>query len=56
MSIVRESGYRSVAFPLIGAGTGGGNEAKVIEVIHDELEKVKFDGEVRIVRYRPNAT
>ena len=55
MSIVRESAYRSVAFPLIGAGTGGGNEAKIIEIIRDELESIQFDGEVRIVRYRPNA-
>ena len=56
MSIVCENGYHSVAFPLIGAGTGGGNEAKALEIILDELEAVKFDGEVRIVRYRPNAT
>lgn len=56
MSLARESGYRSVAFPLIGAGTGGGNEAKVLEIIQDELAMIEFDGEVRIVRYRPNAT
>lgn len=56
MSIVRESGYRSVAIPLIGAGTGGGDESKVIEIIQDELEAIKYDGEVRIVRYRRNAT
>jgi O-acetyl-ADP-ribose deacetylase (regulator of RNase III) len=56
MSIARKRGYRSVAFPLIGAGTGGGNEAKVLEIIRDALEKFDFEGEVRIVRYRPNAT
>jgi O-acetyl-ADP-ribose deacetylase (regulator of RNase III) len=56
MTIARERGFRSVAFPLIGAGTGGGNEAKVLEIIRDELEAFSFEGEVRIVRFRPNPT
>ena len=56
MAIVKDRGYRSVAFPLIGAGTGGGKEGEVVAVMQNELENVKYDGDVRIVRYRKNTT
>jgi len=52
MDIVREQSYRSVAFPLIGAGSGGGKAKRVLAIIRDELEQTEYDGEVRIVRYR----
>jgi len=52
MAVAKEKGYRSIAFPLIGAGSGGGNPAKVLEFIRDELRSINYDGEVRIVRYR----
>lgn len=52
MAVVREGGYRSVAFPLIGAGTGGGKEEAVLAIIREELESIDYDGEARIVRYR----
>jgi len=55
MAIVEEKGYRSIAFPLIGAGSGGGSPAKVLEFMRDELRSVDYDGEVRIIRYRPGA-
>src|SRR5689334_3639091 len=55
MAIAREKGYRSIAFPLIGAGSGGGSPANVLELMRDELRSIDFDGEVRIVRYRPGA-
>ena len=55
MAIAQERGYRSLAFPLIGAGSGGGSAAKVLECMCDELRSIDFDGEVRIVRYRPGA-
>jgi O-acetyl-ADP-ribose deacetylase (regulator of RNase III) len=45
-------GYRSIAFPLIGAGTGGASEEQVLAVMRDALSAVEFEGEVRIVRYR----
>ncbi|GIW79455.1 MAG: hypothetical protein KatS3mg105_1262 [Gemmatales bacterium] len=51
MAIAKNRGYKSVAIPLIGAGSGGGNPAKVQSIIEDELTKCDFDGEVRIVRY-----
>lgn len=51
MAIAKARGYRSVALPLIGAGSGGGKADEVQAMIEDELSKCDFDGEVRIVRY-----
>lgn len=51
MAIAETRGYRSIAFPLIGAGTGGGKAKKVIAMMQDELTGIEFEGEVRIVRY-----
>ena len=45
--------FRSIAFPLIGAGTGGTREATVLDWMRQELDAMTFDGEVRIVRYLP---
>ena len=42
-------GFRTIAFPLIGAGTGGGGEEKVLKTMQDELSRLEFDGDVRIV-------
>lgn len=53
MAIAKEKGYRSIAFPLVGAGSGGGSPQKVLGYMRDELRSIEFDGEVRIVRYRP---
>ena len=44
--------YCSIAFPLIGAGTGGGREEKVLGWMLDELERVEFEGQVIVVRLR----
>lgn len=53
LAVARRRGYRSVAFPLIGAGSGGGNVDRVREWMCDELEKADYDGEARLVLYRP---
>ncbi len=44
--------FRSVAIPLIGAGTGGGSEDDVQEIIVEECNHFDYDGEVVIVRYK----
>ncbi len=49
---VVELGHRSVAFPLIGAGSGGGSGEQVESWMLDELRSVEFDGVVVVVRYR----
>lgn len=43
---------RSLAMPLIGAGSGGRRDALVMAWIHDTLDHLTFDGEVRVVQYR----
>jgi O-acetyl-ADP-ribose deacetylase (regulator of RNase III) len=47
----RERAFRSVAFPLIGAGTGGRSPERVLEWMCDELMRVDFAGAVRLVRF-----
>lgn len=53
MAIVRQEGFASVAFPLIGAGTGGGSEERVLAMMIEELESIDYDGEVVVVRFAP---
>ena len=52
VELARERGYRSIAMPLIGAGSGGGSAERILEYIVSELSNVSFDGEVRVVRFR----
>lgn len=51
IQLASDRGYRSIAIPLIGAGSGGGNADKITAFIQDELTHCQFDGEVRIVRF-----
>jgi O-acetyl-ADP-ribose deacetylase (regulator of RNase III) len=52
MAIVKRRGYQSVAFPLIGAGLGGGTQEKVQQWMCDELRQIEFAGVVIVVRFR----
>jgi O-acetyl-ADP-ribose deacetylase (regulator of RNase III) len=52
MQIVQREGFASVAFPLIGAGSGGFSEAKALEIMQDELRQLKGAERVLIVQYR----
>lgn len=38
MAVAEESGFRSIAFPLIGAGSGGFNQQRAKEIMLDELQ------------------
>lgn len=53
MRLANQMGYSSIAFPLIGAGSGGRNTDKVANWMQTELETIPFEGEVVIVRYSP---
>jgi O-acetyl-ADP-ribose deacetylase len=44
-----EHGFRSVAMPLIGAGTGGRRQERVLAWMREEAERAGFAGDVRIV-------
>jgi O-acetyl-ADP-ribose deacetylase (regulator of RNase III) len=45
--------FESIAFPLVGAGTGGHPANEVEQIICDTLRRLEFTGEVRVVRYQP---
>lgn len=49
----QEKDFKSIAFPLIGAGTGGFKPNRVKEIIEDEISKSEYNGEVLIVTYKP---
>ena len=52
MALVQGGRHTSVAFPLIGAGSGGGKAARIQEWMMDELSQIEFEGEVRVVRFK----
>lgn len=52
-ALVNQNRFRSVAFPLVGAGTGGLEPAEVLELMLTTLRELAFDGEIRVVRYKP---
>jgi O-acetyl-ADP-ribose deacetylase (regulator of RNase III) len=52
MALAKTRDYKSIAFPLIGAGSGGSNGAKVLKWMIDELLRIEFNGEVRVIRYK----
>jgi len=49
----REQGWRSLAFPIIGAGSGGFDEERALAIMRAALEPGTEDLEVTVVRYRP---
>lgn len=51
LKIASEKSYGSIAFPLIGTGTGGYAPEKAIEIMRDEASKADYTGEIRIVRF-----
>ena len=55
LAIARQRGYRSIAFPVIGAGTGGFSPERALDLMQDEARQIDYDGEVRLVRFRPAA-
>ena len=52
IALAIEHKCKSIAFPLIGAGTGGGSTDKVLTMMQDELKSCDFSGRVLIVRFR----
>mgnify|MGYP001065081859 FL=1 len=51
MAIAREEGFASIAFPIIGAGSGGFKEDIALELMREELAAIDYDGEVVLVRF-----
>jgi len=51
LEIAKSQDFKSIAMPLIGAGTGGGSMKQVEEMMEEEVNRSDYDGEVRIVRF-----
>ena len=54
VALAETMGLRSVAFPLIGAGSGGFDAAKSEAVMRDTFAGLESAIEATIVRYRPS--
>ncbi len=52
LALAAERGFESVALPLIGAGSGGKGQARVLKWMQDELQGLEFAGKVLIVRFK----
>jgi O-acetyl-ADP-ribose deacetylase len=55
MKIVEDGQFRSVAFPVIGAGSGGFDEAKALGFMVSALAGIESTAKVVIVRYKRSA-
>ena len=51
LDLAARHGFASVAFPLVGAGTGGLPEKRVIEILHESISAHPFDGRVLLARH-----
>ena len=52
MALAAEKGFRSIAFPLIGAGSGGFDQQRAKEIMLDELQKFEYPMDVSVVVYK----
>lgn len=51
LELAVSKGFLSLALPIIGAGSGGFNQAQALEFIEDELKKAKSPLKVVIVKF-----
>jgi O-acetyl-ADP-ribose deacetylase len=56
MTLAQRQGIASIAFPVIGAGSGGFDEDEALRLMHETLADIDAAIDVRIVRYRPQAS
>jgi O-acetyl-ADP-ribose deacetylase (regulator of RNase III) len=54
MTIVEQHRIGSVAFPVIGAGSGGYREDAALGLMQQAFDTIEAAADVRIVRYRPS--
>lgn len=52
ISIAENRGYSSIAMPLIGAESGGGDPDTVLGLMESALVETHYDGNVTIVRFK----
>ena len=51
IDVADQNGFRSIAFPMIGAGSGGFDQAKAKQIMIDELQRLALPLEVLIVAF-----
>jgi O-acetyl-ADP-ribose deacetylase len=51
MEIVNEQGFASVAFPVIGSGSGSFSRSKALDIMLEELSRIESSAPVRVVQY-----
>lgn len=49
LHVADQNGYKSIAFPVIGAGSGGFNRNQALEIMYDELQNHDYNLDVIIV-------
>ena len=52
MGIVSEKGFVSVAFPVLGAGSGSFNQERALQIMQDELSKIESAARVVVVKFK----
>ncbi|WP_386065534.1 macro domain-containing protein [Tahibacter sp. UC22_41] len=55
MALAHRRGFASIAFPVIGAGSGGYAEAAALDLMQQTFAAMDVPLSVRIVRFRPQA-
>lgn len=53
LALAKQQGLQSIAFPLIGAGTGGFSEVEALALMQDEILSSDYDGHVMVVQFKP---
>jgi O-acetyl-ADP-ribose deacetylase len=51
ISIAKEKGFQSIAFPIIGSGSGNFNEEQALKCMNKALDAIEYAGLVVFVRY-----
>lgn len=52
IAVAEENGIQSIAFPLIGDGSGSFNQEKAKQIMLDELQKLESPMEVTVVIFK----
>jgi O-acetyl-ADP-ribose deacetylase (regulator of RNase III) len=52
VALAAEKGFHSIAFPLIGAGSGGFNKERARAIMEDELGKIESPMGVRVLVFK----
>ena len=52
MAVAEDNGFESIAFPIIGAGSGSFNQERAKEIMLDEIHNLESPLEVRVVVFK----